>query len=190
MYSETWSKTIFIISDYTLAFNTEIGFFVESRESPPNCSECGGELAYRDSRKRILRKEGGEKCWVQIRRFRCKNCGRHHNELPDCLVPHKHYVTEAIAGVLDDVVTPEDEDSENYPTEQTMIRWKKWFALNKANIEGHLRNIGYSILGLGKDILIQKDSLLEHLRKQRQDWLERVLRLIYNTGESLRAIPW
>ena len=36
-----------------------------------------------------------------IRRLKCSNCGRLHRELPDCLVPYKHYASEVISGVLD-----------------------------------------------------------------------------------------
>lgn len=42
--------------------------------------------------------------------------------LPDCLVPYKHYNEETISGVLDDIVNPDDEDSEIYPSEKTMLR--------------------------------------------------------------------
>jgi len=41
--------------------------------------------------------------------------------LPDILTPFKHYNEETISGVLDGIVTPEDEDSETYPPEDTMI---------------------------------------------------------------------
>ena len=41
--------------------------------------------------------------------------------LPDILTPFKHYNEETISGVLDDIVTPEDEDSETCPSEDTMI---------------------------------------------------------------------
>ena len=33
-----------------------------------------------------------------IRRLKCSNCGRLHRELPDCLVPYKHYASEVISG--------------------------------------------------------------------------------------------
>ena len=62
-----------------------------------------GTLRYRDSRPRIRKKEGGVKERLMIRRFRCQNCRTYHNELPDCLVPYKHYEAEVIAGVLDEV---------------------------------------------------------------------------------------
>lgn len=45
-----------------------------------------------------------------IRRFRCQNCHSYHNELPDCLVPYKHYEAEVVAGVLDEVILPADLD--------------------------------------------------------------------------------
>lgn len=56
--------------------------------------------------------------------------------LPDILTPFKHYNEETISGVLDGNVTPEDEDSETCPSEDTMIRWHHWFIINEFNIEG------------------------------------------------------
>ena len=125
-----------------------------------------------------------------IRRFRCKNCHSYHNELPDCLTPYKHYETEVISGVLDEIVTPEDVDSEAYPSIQTMQRWLLWLQINLANIEGCLRNIGDSVLRLGEGILFSKVSLLEVIRKKYQSWLEIILRLFYNSGGFLVPIPW
>lgn len=98
-------------------------FFVESSENSPICPFCQENLRYRDSRPRIRKKEGGRKEQLMIRRFRCSNCHSYHNELPDCLVPYKHYETEVISGVLDKIITPEDLDSEDYPSFGTMLRW-------------------------------------------------------------------
>lgn len=82
-------------------------FFVESSENSHLCPVCQGMLRYRDSRPRIRKKEGGTRERLMIRRFRCQNCHSYHNELPDCLVPYKHYEAEVIAGVLDEVILPE-----------------------------------------------------------------------------------
>ena len=71
-----------------------------------------------------------------------------------------------------------------------MRRWLKWFTLNLARMEGYLRSIGYSILGLGKELLFSRVSLLETIRYKYQDWLEKTLRLVYNSGGSLTPIPW
>ena len=38
--------------------------------------------------------------------------------LPEILLPYKHYSEEVVSGVLDDVILPDDEDSENYPSEK------------------------------------------------------------------------
>lgn len=81
-------------------------------------------MTYRDKRKRICKSYGGETKHLQIRRFKCP-CGSHHHELPDCLYPYKHYQVEVIENVLDEVSTPADLTSENYPCEGTMTRWKQ-----------------------------------------------------------------
>ena len=70
--------------------------------------------------------------------------------LPDILTPFKHYNEETISGVLDGIVTPEDEDSETCPSEDTMIRWHHWFIINEFNIEGHIKSIGYRLLGFSE----------------------------------------
>ena len=162
-------------------------FFVKSSENVPGCPCCGGQLKYRDSILRIRKHESGECDRLSIRRFRCTACKRYHNELPDILLPYKHYEVEVISGVIDGVVTPDDQDSEDYPSVSTMLYWLRWFQMNLANMEGYLRNVGYSILGLGKDFLFSDQSLLESVRKRCFNWLEKVIRIIYNSGSFLPA---
>ena len=103
-------------------------FFVMSSDDTLVCPVCGGTLKYRDTRPRIRKKEGGVKEYLMIRRLRCTECHRHHNELPDCLVPHKHYEAEVISGVIDGIVTSEDADSEDAPSLLAMLRWLQWFS--------------------------------------------------------------
>lgn len=165
-------------------------FFVESSENSHLCPVCQGMLRYRDSRPRIRKKEGGTKERLMIRRFRCQNCHSYHNELPDCLVPYKHYEAEVIAGVLDEVILPADLDSEDYPSFNTMLRWLQWFRENLQRIEGYLRTVGYQILDLGEELLFTSDLLLNKIRNRYQNWLELILRLIYNSGGFLTSILW
>ena len=73
---------------------------------------------------------------------------------------------------------------------QTMQRWLLWLKVNLANIEGYLRSAGYTIFRLGEGVLFSKGSLLEAIRKKYQNWLEIILRLIYNSGGFLVRIPW
>lgn len=161
-------------------------FLVKSSGDLPPCPSCGGELRYRDSRKRIRKKEGGQKEYLMIRRLKCTNCHCHHMELPDCLVPHKHYQAEVISGVLDGIVTPEDEDSEDYPSFQTMLRWIRWFIGNLQNIEGHLRNAAWQMMHHATEP--PASSLLESIRKNYTNWLEIILRIIYNSGGFLPSL--
>ena len=108
--------------------------------------------------------------------------------LPDVLVPYKHYTEETVAGVLDGVISADDADSENYPTEATMIRWHHWFMANQFNIEGHIKSIGYRLLGFGEGLLRSGSSLLSHMRSSIPgSWLKVILRYIYNSGNSLQA---
>ncbi len=95
-----------------------------------------------------------------------------------------------IAGVLDEVILPEDLDSEDYPSFNTMLRWLQWFRENLQRIEGYLRTAGYQILNLGEELLFTPDLLLNKIRNRCQNWLELILRLIYNSGGFLTPIRW
>ena len=69
-----------------------------------------------------------------------------------------------IGGVLDEVILPDDLDSEDYPSFSTMLRWLQWFRENLQRMEGYLRTAGYQILNLGEDFLFSSDSLLDKIR--------------------------
>ena len=163
-------------------------FFIVSSEKTPGCPCCGGQLRYRDSRLRIRKHEGGDRDYLRIQRFRCSTCKSYHNELPDILLPYKHYEAEVVSGVLDGIVKPEDQDSEDYPSVSTMLYWLRWFQLNLANMEGFLRNAGYRFFGLGEDFLFSDQSLLEAVRIKYLNWLEKIIRIVYNSGGFLPAL--
>ena len=129
-------------------------------------------------------KAGRERRTLRIRRLRCPKCGRMHRELPDCLVPFKHYETQVISGVLDGVVTPDDEISEDYPSEGTMKRWSHWLKANSLRMEGYLRAFG-SLLSDFKELLNSGAALLPILRSSTPQWLEWITLLIYNSGGLL-----
>lgn len=95
-----------------------------------------------------------------------------------------------IAGVLDEVIRPDDLDYEDYPSFNTMLRWLQWFHENLQRIEGYLRTVGYPILNLGEELLFTSDLLLNKIRNRYQNWLELILRLIYNSGGFLTSILW
>ena len=68
-----------------------------------------------------------------------------HNELPDVLVPHKHYASEVIEEVLDNKALSLGLAEEDYPCDVTKERWNSWFKSNMAQIEGILRSVLFSI---------------------------------------------
>lgn len=144
-------------------------------------------MKHRDYRYRIMKLEGGEKRTLQIERLRCTNegCRRIHHALPDCLVPYKHYSSEVISGVLDEVIMPNDTEDEDYPCETTMLRWKRWLMINYLRIEGYLKSIGHRLLGFAQELLESRISLLKKIRLSNHCWLEAILRMIYNSGGFL-----
>ena len=92
----------------------------------------------------------------------------------------------SISGVLDGIVLPSDEDSADYPSEQTMIRWHHWLMKNRLNIDGQLKSIAYRELDFSQELLKSTDSLLSYIRSFIPDgWLRTIIRFLYNSGNSL-----
>ena len=105
--------------------------------------------------------------------------------LPDLMVKFKHYSTEVISGVLDEIVQPDDADSEDHPCEDTMKRWHHWFMANELRIDGTLKSVGCRDLGFDEALLCSGISLLERLRQTSERWLETIHTIIYNSGGFL-----
>lgn len=149
------------------------------------CPICGEPLVYRDSCERWMLLEGHERQRFLIRRLKCLKCGKLHRELPDFLTPFKQYATEIISGVLDGIVQSDDEDSADHPCEETMSRWHHWLMANQLRIDGYLKSVGYRLLGFSEELLNSGMSLLTELRSSIPEWLETILRFIYNPGGFL-----
>lgn len=97
-------------------------FFVRSAEQHI-CPICEDDLYTIGSRKRIGRKPTCEKITYMIRRLRCKGCRRIHHELPDLLIPNKHYEAECLESVFS-----QGQASDVIADESTLYRWGIWFA--------------------------------------------------------------
>ena len=156
------------------------------------CPECGSPLCRRDRKLRIHKEAGGKKSWLSINRLKCTNekCRRLHNELPDCLFPYKHYGSDIIEDVVDEVVGPDDLETENYPCEATMKHWKWWISRNEANINGQMKSMLHHLLDLDTEFLKSGESLLKELKGRiSPGWLSVVARFIYNLGGRIEPYP-
>lgn len=146
------------------------------------CPDCGGELRHRDWRPRIVKWYNGKEQRLLIQRLQCPKCHHLHNELPDIITPHKHYATELIENVVDEVSTPDDESTLCSPSERTMERWKQWIRQNRAQIDGHLRSVGVRLFELSYEFLNSDKPLLEELQSYGAGWLPLIIHMIYNSG--------
>ena len=112
----------------------------------------------------------GEKHVCSLRRLHCGRCKRLHIELPDILTPRKHYATEVIENVVDEVSTPDDVSTECYPCERTMQRWKAWIHENRVQIEGFLQSVCRRFSPPGFKLPENGGSLLQELRSDGAGW--------------------
>ena len=76
------------------------GMYYIVPSSVPGCPHCGGVMRIRDSKKRKLILSDGTVQTFVLRRYKCTVCGRVHLELPDIMIPHKHYAKEAIVETM------------------------------------------------------------------------------------------
>jgi len=88
------------------------------------CPNCGGRLKYYDTIQRIVRTQGRNSKWIEVRRLKCIECLYLHRELPEYIYPYKQYEAEVITGVLEGLITTDTFGYEDYPCEATMIRWR------------------------------------------------------------------
>ena len=102
--------------------------------------------------------------------------------LPDIMTPHKHYSTEVIENVVDEICTPETPQTEDYPCELTMTRWKAWIAGNHNHVDGVLKSVGSRLFEFGEELLNSNVSLMEQLRKDGEGWLTVLNRITWNFG--------
>jgi hypothetical protein len=110
-------------------------FFVRSTAIIP-CPCCAGELYVMGSRPRLWVLNSGERRRLIIRRMRCTKCHKIHHELPDLLVPYKHYDAQSIEGALADPTY-----TDVAADESTILRWLSWFTAWSVYASGVLTSL-------------------------------------------------
>lgn len=153
-------------------------FFVRSGEQN-FCPCCNGPLKVRDSRRRKYINGIGDTIILVIRRLRCCHCSRLHHELPDILVPYKHYGSESVEAV----VTPKSVLTVT-ADESTIRRWRSWFSELADYLSGCLKSISirYGRESVEKDPHLPKSTLqkLWHHVGDAPGWLARIVRPVAN----------
>lgn len=87
------------------------------------CPTCGGTLKYHDSIPRIVKTISGKTRWDKIRRLICTHCRAVHREIPEYLLPFKHYESDIIRGFVGKQLSIFDLEYEDYPCEGTIKSW-------------------------------------------------------------------
>lgn len=129
----------------------------------------------RDSVKRHIRTETGQKVWHRIRRLKCRECGRLHRELKAFMLPYKHYEAECIEGTLERRLPDCCAES------STLNRWKAWYAGIRELLDKQLRTIRMVTSGLLYPLL-GEHSPLEERRKGGAGWLADSMRESIHAG--------
>lgn len=155
-------------------------FFVRSTELSicPCCEEPLEKVS--GSRPRVWYRSSGDRDKLIIRRLYCEQCEQIHHELPDVLIPYKHYGTESIEPVIDDA-DPIDVAAD----ESTLYRWREWFEMWGPYAVGCLTSIALRF-ELDLPVGISSGPPQTVLRRMGRDkrtsagWLAKVVRPIVN----------
>lgn len=150
-----------------------------------HCPKCRGVLVERDRRKRIIRYLGGKKNHIMIRRMYCPACRKIHTELPDILLPHKHYEAKAIESAVDGRLNEDDPETADGPTKPSIRLWIAWFRDNFSRISSFYAKSNQSIRFEHNSHPDQGNKLpatLELLRESSTGWLSAGISSIYCAG--------
>lgn len=170
-------KSMIIITKYTLKVNENGQKCVISGENIP-CPCCGGCLTLKDFRLRKIHWPNGDIEFILIRVLYCAHCNKSHRELPDCLLPYKHYASKVIEVAIDgDTINCAVEDS-------TIYRWREWFCRAAAYINAVLTACWAAF----EKIPLSALNPLELMKKSGSGWLCGIMRRYVNFGGSLSEI--
>jgi hypothetical protein len=138
-------------------------------------------LAARDSRQRfVIRENGDRETWI-VRRLQCRSCGKLHTELPDFILPFKHYEAQTIQSTLD-----EEPDNSCAADDSTLRCWRQSFSDVRFSIIALLTALYMKAMNKTAP-LFQFENILSKLRARQKNWLAFVFRLLINSGHRLRT---
>jgi len=169
-------NTIIIISNYTIEFKEDknVGNVISAEFLP--CPTCGGSMVVHDTRERGVFRYEGDKEIYRLRRLSCRVCGKLHTELPDFILPFKHYDAQTIQATLE-----ESPDNSCAADESTMARWRRSFARAQEAIAALLVSY-YMRLTENSASLFDAENIMARIKAGQKHWLSFVMRLLINSG--------
>ena len=169
-----------IVTSFKQKNNTETGIIKIISNEEPLCPLCKGCLVYRDSRIRKAKNIIGICICYLLRRLRCVTCNKIHIEIPDILLPYKHYDSKTIQSVIDG-----DEDATGCAADDSTIRrWKTSFTASASDISQRLTSI-YAIATDEKVPAEKSAEMLSLIKGREKHWLAFVMALLINNGHKL-----
>lgn len=155
-------------------------FLVKSAEQS-FCPCCGNELKVAGSRQRKYIDISGDQHVIIIRRLKCFSCRKIHHELPDMLVPYKHYDSESIESVITNS-SPLAVAADN----STISRWRAWINSLKRYILGCLLSIAIrserkSVDGISCRQISVLEGIWQYTGKE-EGWLKKAVRTLANSN--------
>ena len=144
--------------------------FIFSPKSVPICPICGKPMHIKEYRKRIVRLEDGKKYWIKVPRYTCDSCHKICTMLPDFLCQFKHYPIDIIQSMVEDNNCMEVSN----PTDQTVLRWKKWIGGKLDNVRSFFNSFKYLRNMFNDD---ENKTLITKLKEKTDYWLPFLLSL-------------
>lgn len=110
-----------VSTHYTEYIDKRTGCIVVQRLDLALCPTCGSVLKVSGTKNRKVINAAGEELHYRLKRYYCSLCNRTHLELPDKIMPRKHYATDVIYNSVINHVA-------DYPCEITTYnRWQQEF---------------------------------------------------------------
>jgi len=168
------------VSSFRLKHNKEGQYFSIITAEAVRCPYDGGELVYRDSVFRNVKNLSSENARFLLRRLRCLICNKTNRELPDIILPYKHYRADVIQAVLDG----SEEAADCHADNSTIRRWKDAFADAGPDIAQRLASV-YAVSSDENIPLKAADAILDGLKGSGPRWLPFVIGLLINNGHKI-----
>jgi hypothetical protein len=166
-----------IIPRYELSYNDKKMEWTVISRVESACPYCFAPLTSYDSRRRSGIKSSGEKLWYRIRRLRCSICGKIHTELPDFLLPYKHYEVDVIQGEIEGI-TP----SCCAADDSTIRIWRSQWERSLPQLFGALASLQVRFVHHIPP-LTKGGSLISQIRSSGEErWLPFVIRQLIGGG--------